>query len=139
MEYRRIVNYSEAEPLYPDFLTGRDLINFYAETKKATAEQATSIIERLDIGSYLHHKTGSYSSGMTKKLSLTLAFLGSPKLILLDEPLITLDEKSLKAIFEIIASYHKSGVCILMASHQEFDKSLPFAPVILTLKDKTVS
>ncbi len=139
IQYRSIVNYGEAEPVYPDFLSGKDLVNFYAETKKAPAEQVNRIIENLAIRSYINNKVGSYSSGMTKKLSLALAFLGSPKLILLDEPLITLDQESIKAVIEIITNYHKSGTCFLMASHQEFDSSLSFSPVILSLKDKRIS
>ncbi len=139
IQYRSIVNYGEAEPVYPDFLSGKDLVNFYAETKKAPAEQVNRIIEKLDIRSYINNKAGSYSSGMTKKLSLALAFLGNPKLILLDEPLITLDQKAIKAVIEIITDYHKSGTCFLMASHQEFDSSLSFSPVILSLKDKRIS
>lgn len=138
IQYRSIVNYAEAEPLYPGFLTGKDLINFYAETKKAPPDQVTRVIERLDIGGYLNYKTGSYSSGMTKKLSLALAFLGNPKLILLDEPLTTLDQQAFKAVVEIIAQYHKAGTCILMASHQEFNNSLPYSPVILMLKDNQI-
>jgi ABC-2 type transport system ATP-binding protein len=138
IKYRCIVNYAEAEPVYPDFLSGRDLINFYTETKKAPPYQVKSIIERLDIGNYINNKVGSYSSGMTKKLSLTLAFLGNSKLILLDEPLITLDQKAISSVIDIIADYHKSGTCFLMASHQEFDGCLSFSPAILALKDKRI-
>lgn len=33
---RKYINYAEAEPVYPDFLTGQELIDFYLHTKKVT-------------------------------------------------------------------------------------------------------
>ena len=138
MAYTSIVNYAEAEPLYPGFLTGTDLINFYSATKKATPRQATMLINALGIGGYAGSKTGTYSSGMTKKLSLLLGFMGNPKLILLDEPLITLDQQSVSALQKLIQECYASGVSFLITSHQEltFDS---LSPTRLLIRDKTLA
>jgi ABC-2 type transport system ATP-binding protein len=64
---------------------------------------------------------GTYSSGMLKKLSLVLAFLGNPKLILLDEPLITIDAESLKILYSWIREEHNKGVSFMLSSHQALD------------------
>jgi len=137
MLYTSIVNYAEAEPLYPSFLSGTDLINFYKQTKNATETQANALIDTLGIAGYAGNKTGTYSSGMAKKLSLVLGFLGSPKLILLDEPLITLDLQSVQALQMLVQQYHANGVSFLITSHQEITFDM-LAPVRLLIKDKTL-
>lgn len=137
IEYRQAVNYAEAEPVYPVFLTGNDLINFYQSTKKASDEQVAMLIDSLGIRSYADNKIGTYSSGMTKKLSLVLGLMGRPKLVLLDEPLITLDQQSVANLQHIIAAYFHDGVSFLITSHQEI--SFPGnTSARLVLQDKTI-
>lgn len=135
--YTSVVNYAEAEPLYPGFLTGADLIRFYSEVKKATDGQAHALAGALGITGYADNKTGTYSSGMTKKLSLVLGFLGMPKLIMLDEPLITLDQQSVQALYGLIQQYYATGVSFLITSHQDiFFDNLPTTRLLI--KDKNL-
>jgi ABC-2 type transport system ATP-binding protein len=124
MAYRNIVNYAEAEPAYPGFLTGMDLIRFYAKAKNAADNQAAALISSFGIGSYADNKIATYSSGMTKKLSLVLAFIGNPKLMLLDEPLITLDVQSVSNLQRIIGDCYRTGVTFIITSHQELINGL---------------
>ncbi len=137
--YRLHVNYGEAEPLYPEFLKGNDLIDLYAYTKKGTTNQVNLLIKKFEVPAYINNKTGSYSSGMTKKLSLLLAFIGSPKLILLDEPFITLDPYALSVAEELIAEYHNNGTAFIIASHQQFSIMHSIQPVSIALTNKTIS
>ncbi len=56
-----------------------------------------------------------------KKISLLSAFLGKPTLIMLDEPLITIDDRSVQIIYELVKEYaEKQGVSFLLSSHQDF-------------------
>lgn len=119
--YRHKVNYAEAEPLYPSFLTGAELLDFFIATKKADRTQANQLVEMLGVGTYINNKIGTYSSGMAKKLSLVLGFIGNPSLILLDEPLITLDQPSVNNLLQLIENTHLQGVSFLITSHQEFE------------------
>ncbi|MEJ8756167.1 ABC transporter ATP-binding protein [Pontibacter sp. H259] len=135
IQYRRLVNFAEAEPLYPGFLTGNDLIGFYAETKQAPKEQVTQLIDAFDIGGFIGEKIGAYSSGMVKKLSLVLAFVGKPQLVLLDEPFITLDQKALQVLPQIISEYKQNGTSFLISSHQPFTL---LTPSVLTVANQTV-
>jgi ABC-2 type transport system ATP-binding protein len=120
VEYRLRVNYGEAEPNYPEFLTALDLIQFVGKAKKASEKQMFDLIEQLEIGSYVNNQLGTFSSGMLKKTSLVLSFLGNPSLILLDEPLITIDQKAIENMFRLVQTYQKQGVSFLLSSHQEF-------------------
>ena len=118
--FRKIVNYAEAEPQYPEFLNGMDLIQFYKKAKDAPNGQISRLLSLLDVESFASRKIGEYSSGMIKKLSLVLTFIGNPQLILLDEPLITLDKDAAGAILQLIKEYALSGISVILTSHQDF-------------------
>lgn len=119
--YRLKVNLSEAEPLYPDYVSAYDLLMFVAEAKQATEQQLLQLAENLGVTKYWKSPIGTYSSGMQKKISLLSAFLGSPKLIMLDEPLITIDDRSVEIVYELVKDYYENrGVSFLLSSHQDF-------------------
>jgi ABC-2 type transport system ATP-binding protein len=139
IEYRMHINYGEAEPDYPEFLTANDLIQFVATAKRATESQVESLIEMLGIEPFLYQPTGTYSSGMLKKTSLALAFLGNPKVIILDEPLITIDDATVQHVYELVRDYHAKGVTFLLSSHQDFRfNALPIRQ-LFEVKDKKIT
>jgi ABC-2 type transport system ATP-binding protein len=128
--YRKLVNFAEAEPVFPGFLTGNEMIALFATAKNAPASQAGFFIESMKMQAYVNTPIGTYSSGMLKKLSLVLAFLGNPELILLDEPLITIDTASLAVLYNWIETKHRDDeTTFLLSSHQALD--LPLAQELL--------
>ncbi len=120
-DYRRLVNYVEAEPLYPPFLTGVDLISFFISTRIANKEEVDALVQKFSINSFIKNPIGTYSSGMVKKLSLVLAFIGHPKYILLDEPLVTIDKESVPILYDLVKLYFNKGVNFVFTSHQAFE------------------
>ena len=140
--YRQQVSWADAEPLYPGFISGKDLINLYREVRKVSQARIDPLIDLFQVRQFLSTNLGSYSSGMIKKLSLLLAFIGEPRLILLDEPLITLDADSIPRIYELIMDYHlNKNTGFLISSHQELkdkvfqvDKKLLIAEQTIQLK-----
>ncbi|WPV01595.1 ABC transporter ATP-binding protein [Mucilaginibacter sp. cycad4] len=131
--YRKLVNFAEAEPVFPDFLTGTEMIALFTAAKDAPAEQEQQYIKSMGMQSFVDRPVGTYSSGMMKKLSLLLAFLGKPKLILLDEPLITVDTASLAILNSWIKEkYEQEGTSFLLSSHQILEGgSLPVSGELL--------
>jgi ABC-2 type transport system ATP-binding protein len=131
--YRKLVNFAEAEPVFPDFLTGTEMIALFADAKDAQAGQEEKYIKSMGMQSFVDRPVGTYSSGMMKKLSLLLAFLGKPKLILLDEPLITIDTASLAILNTWIRERHEQeGTSFFLSSHQMLeDGSLPVSGELL--------
>ncbi|XWW47736.1 ABC transporter ATP-binding protein [Fibrella sp. USSR17] len=119
--YRLKVNYAEAEPTFPPFLTAHELIMWVANAKQAPAGQAEVLIDAFGIGTYQHTPVGTYSSGMLKKTSLIMAFLGQPTLILLDEPLVTLDVAATQTVADLIHKARFAGVNFLLSSHQAME------------------
>lgn len=65
---RRFINYSDAEPKFPPFLTGMDFIRLFALLKQFSAGETNEIIERLKISAYSNNPIGTYSSGMLKMI-----------------------------------------------------------------------
>ncbi len=124
VEYRRKVNYAEAEPLFPPFLSGNDLVQLFSETKSADPLRVATLLRELDMN-YLDDPVSSYSSGMLKKLSLVLAFTGRADLILLDEPLITLDAAATHTVMAWIETYYtRYNTSFIITSHQEIPQNL---------------
>lgn len=121
--YRMRVNYAEAEPLYPPFLTARDLASFVGKAKHTPIGQVDELAEMLGVDQFWTKPTGQFSSGMLKKLSLLLAFLGAPKLVLLDEPLTTLDVVTAEKLFTYIRQLNNQNVLFLLTSHQDVTQS----------------
>lgn len=120
LEYRLRVNYGEAEPAYPEFLSARELIQFVAKAKQAPAEQAAELAETLGVTVFWQTPFGTYSSGMRKKTALVLALLGQPRLVMLDEPLNALDLAATQRLSDLVRERHATGVSFLLSSHQEF-------------------
>lgn len=120
--YRTHVNYAEAEPNYPGFLTAQDLVHFVGKARRVSAEKQQLLLEKFGIHGYAQNPCETYSSGMLKKVSLAMAFLGNPRVIILDEPLITLDEQARKTLLELIRHQvtTQQGI-VLMSSHQALD------------------
>jgi len=119
VRYRQLVNYAEAEPLCPAFLTGRDLVQLHITTKGTGHEDIHALSTSLGIPDFINNPVSSYSSGMLKKLSLLLAFTGKPAFILLDEPLITLDTAAIQELYSWIRRFHtQHKVSFLITSHQ---------------------
>jgi ABC-2 type transport system ATP-binding protein len=136
-EFLKRVNYAEAEPLYPPFLTAKDLVELYGATKQADIDAAKQQLDELHILDAYLQPVGTYSSGMVKKLSLVLAFMGNPDWILLDEPLITIDVAAVELVCKWINDWHaKKGISFLISSHQSFSDGLHFTGKLQVIETK---
>ena len=137
--YRRLVNFAEAEPLFPEFLTGHELINLFRTAKGGPAHQEDFYLESLRMTGFVHEPVGTYSSGMLKKLALVLAFLGRPTCIVLDEPLTTLDADAMPILGTWMADQHaQQGTSFLLSSHQPLAGAVLPAVQPLLVADTTL-
>lgn len=139
LAYRQHIGWAAAEPLYPPFMTGIELITLYQRIRKVAQKDIEHLIERFNVGSFINGQASAYSAGMTKRLSLLLAFIGAPSLIILDEPLTTLDTHSFTLISDLILeTWQKKSTSFLMSSHQELDTSLLNAQRALTVINQSI-
>lgn len=136
--FRYRVSMGGAKPVFPDFLTPYDLIRFTAKVRHAPSHQVKYLTERFGMVNYLHQPIGACSSGMVKKLSLLLTFLGNLRLIILDEPMITIDADARSTLYELINAYRKQSVSFLISSHQAIEKKELFITQSFRLLNKTL-
>lgn len=140
LEYRKMVGWAEAEPLYPSFVSGRDLVSLYREIRNATICETDKLIQLFNMNNYIKNPVGTYSAGMKKKLSLVLALIGDTSVIVLDEPLITLDPEAFSTVCKmILEKHHMEGKSFLMSSHQDLDLSLTISGRELLVCNQFVS
>jgi ABC-2 type transport system ATP-binding protein len=123
--YTKVVSFAAAEPVYPAFLTGKEVLQFYLQTKGGTIADSRPFAETLGIAPFLSGKVGTYSSGMLKKLSLLVCFTGQPTVLLLDEPFVTLDNNAVAALRDLLVLLYDRGVSFLISSHQAPEIAIP--------------
>ncbi len=133
--YRKEMGWAEAEPLYPPFLAGAELVSFFQKVYRETDKNVDDLLALFRVNDYIHQPVRTYSSGMIKKLSLVLAFIGNKKWILLDEPFITLDSEAVDQLEKLIQYTHQTqGTGFLITSHQD-----PAADLLAAAKTLIVS
>ncbi|WP_341225262.1 ABC transporter ATP-binding protein [uncultured Arcticibacterium sp.] len=121
--FRKIINYSFAEPRFPDYLSGKEIIDYYKSIYKTDKGEIEELIEVFGVASFYKTPISTYSSGMLKKVSLIAALIGQAKILALDEPLTTIDKESQEKLLAILAKKVGQGINILIASHHNLPES----------------
>jgi len=114
-------------------------VKLFCYAKKGNVKDIEALLQQLHIFNVYTKTVSTYSSGMLKKLSLALAFAGSPKWILLDEPLITIDKNAVETICDIINNKSKTGISFIITSHQHFTDGLLSFSSVLGAANKTIT
>lgn len=114
---RKHLGYLPEELILYERLTGREYLELVAGLKEVST---TSIPEELgffELLSVQNKLVGGYSLGMRKKLGLAAAMLGSPDVLVLDEPLNGLDVEMMRKLRHRIEDERNNGRAVLVASH----------------------
>ena len=80
-------------------------------------EEADRVLEEVGIIEYGDTKVGKLSKGMVQRLSVAQAMVGSPEVMVMDEPTIGLDPSGTAHLREVFRGYARNGGTILMSSH----------------------
>ncbi|SYZ72085.1 putative ABC transporter, ATP-binding protein [Candidatus Zixiibacteriota bacterium] len=118
-EMKKQIGYKPEAPYLYENLTAREIMHFAAKVKNIASPERE--IEKLFGAFALSDRADdlimTYSHGMKCKTALCLAFIGSPQLIILDEPTNGLDPMSVYNMKELIAEYSRAGATIILSSH----------------------
>jgi ABC-2 type transport system ATP-binding protein len=90
-----------------------DFVGKHFDDRVATAELA----EEFGLTELLRRQTGALSGGQRRRLSVALAFVGRPRLVLLDEPTTGLDIDGRHALWQAIRRQRDAGATIVVTSH----------------------
>ena len=75
------------------------------------------LLERFGLGDVAHRVVGGFSHGMSRRLSVVLAALHEPRVLLLDEPFDGVDPVGVEATMEVVADARARGACVLLSTH----------------------
>ncbi len=123
--------------LYP-FLTVKENIFFGARAQKRHQEQeilhrADNLVEVMGIAALLDRYPSSLSGGEKQRVSLARALLTYPPLLLLDEPLASLDPQTHRSMQELLREIHrKEGLGIIHVTH-DFNEALQLGTDLLVM------
>jgi ABC-2 type transport system ATP-binding protein len=121
VEVKRIVGYLPDEPVFYDFMRGRDIIRFVGEMHGLDAptieSRSAALAERLSLADAMEEFAENYSRGMKKKLGLMCALLHEPDLLVLDEPTNGLDPHGTIVLHELMRGIAKAGRTVLFSTH----------------------
>lgn len=106
----------ENAPLYGNLTAKENLevINTILGLPKERIQEVLQIVGLTNTGS---KRVMNFSMGMKQRLGIALAILNQPKLLILDEPTNGLDPMGIQELRELIASFPKQGMTVLVSSH----------------------
>ena len=90
--------------------------------KKIRNEKINSLIAKFELDAVREVKASYLSGGQKKRLVISLALLGAPKILLLDEPFAALDVMTIKMLQQIIVNLQsENNISIILCDHQARD------------------
>ena len=111
---------AQSDALY-EMLTGYENLEFFGKMKGVLSDKLKKEIEYIaevvDLTDDLKKLVSKYSGGMKRRLSLAIALIGSPELLILDEPTVGIDPSLRKNIWKELFKQRDSGVGILVTTH----------------------
>lgn len=102
--------------VFPPHLTARQALRRVARFAGLPYDETP--LERVGMTYARNRKAGGYSHGMRQRLGLACALLGSPDLLVLDEPQNGLDPEGLRTIRTILREEHARGATVLVSVHR---------------------
>jgi len=99
-------------------LTGEEHLTLYARLKGVRDVKAAvaAALESVELTEARKRQVGKYSGGMKRRLSVAIAFIGDPSIVLLDEPSAGLDPRSRYRLWMCIQE-RKAGKTVLLTTH----------------------
>lgn len=80
-------------------------------------DRGRELLERFELGDVAHRVTAGFSHGMGRRLSVVLAALHEPDVLLLDEPFDGVDPIGVEATLEVVSDARARGACVLVSTH----------------------
>lgn len=113
---RRIGTLLETPNFY-HYLSGVKNLEIVAEIKQHGKEDIEKVLETVDLTRRKDSKFSTYSLGMKQRLAIASCLLGSPSVLIFDEPTNGLDPVGIAEIRELMKKLYREGKTIIMASH----------------------
>lgn len=114
---RQRLGYCPQFEALPAAMTGREVLTMYARLRGMAgavriAAEVAQLLQQLGLVQYADVACGSYSGGNKRKLSVAVALVGGPPLVLLDEPSTGMDPSARRFLWRVLQVGYTSSRCI---------------------------
>ncbi|WNF38735.1 ABC transporter ATP-binding protein [Bacillaceae bacterium IKA-2] len=129
----------ENPELYP-YLSGRENLKLFSGMMKGIKnERIKEVVELVGLSERIDDKVKTYSLGMRQRLGIAQALLGSPKILILDEPTNGLDPSGIREMREFIKYLARNeGISVFISSHMLSEIQLMCDRVAIISKGKVL-
>jgi Cu-processing system ATP-binding protein len=115
--YRTQFGYLPENVSFYEHLSGREVLHYLAKLKGHNKAQADKLLEEVNLAPAADRAVKTYSKGMRQRLGLAQAFLGQPKLLILDEPTVGLDPVATQDFYLTVDRLKSGGCAVILCSH----------------------
>jgi len=102
-------------------LSGLELLmmvgQLYSMDNQSIQRSIEVLSERLFMREWVGHRISGYSQGMKQRLAFASAFLHSPEILIIDEPMVGLDPKTARIVKDMLKESSESGVTVFVSTH----------------------
>jgi ABC-2 type transport system ATP-binding protein len=116
-----LIGYVPDQPFLYDKLSGREILQFisrmYGLEGGESARAMEREIARFELADFVDQLTETYSHGMKQRTVFAAALLHSPRVLVVDEPLVGLDPHSIRVVKDLLRAEVTAGMCVLMSTH----------------------
>ena len=114
---RRKIGYATQHPaIYPD-LSVTEALRYFAAILRAPESDVDRVIAAVDLGDEAGSLVGNLSGGQLSRANLAVALLGTPELLVLDEPTVGLDPVLRDSLWVLFRGLADAGTTLLVSSH----------------------
>lgn len=140
-KFRRVLGYMPQQQNLYDGFTGRHFLLYLAALKEIPKKQAAAEMERVadlvNLTGELNKRFSAYSGGMKQRLLAAAALLGTPKVLILDEPTAGLDPKERVHLRNVLTATAKENI-VIVCTHVVSDVEKVADEIILLKEGKMV-
>jgi ABC-2 type transport system ATP-binding protein len=99
-----------------------DIVAYHGELKglasRAARDSAMDLLTQVELRDWATKQVQALSKGMQQKVQLCTAFIGNPRVVILDEPFSGLDPLNVQLLEHMLQQRKEQGVTVLLSTHQ---------------------
>lgn len=118
---RRVISYVPDQPFLYEKLTGREMLEFIAQMYAMPPDRARQRIDQMigvfGLETFVDGLTQNYSHGMRQRTVFACALLHEPEVLIVDEPTVGLDPRSIRLLKDLLRAEARRGVTVFLSTH----------------------